>query len=83
MLHPKSAILIVPYNNNYKDLKTYQAVQKIFWLNIPMDDILGMEILQCNAHLSDVIGCNRFSITLIWLFLQIFVEFTSRCILKY
>jgi hypothetical protein len=83
MLHPKSAILIVPYNEFKSEPQYYQAVEEIFRFNIPVNDILGVEILKGDAHLSNVISRNWLSITLIWLFLQIFIEFTSRCILKY
>jgi hypothetical protein len=47
-----------------------------------MDNILGMQILQCYAHLPYIVCCDRLGITLIRLFLEILVELTPRSILQ-
>ena len=57
MLQPKSAILIVPYIE-CQESEAYQAVEKIFRLNVSVNNILGVKILQSLAHLPDVVSCN-------------------------
>ena len=57
MLQPKSAILIVPYIES-QESEAYQTVEKIFRLDISVDNILGVKILQSLAHLPYVVSCN-------------------------
>jgi hypothetical protein len=80
MLHPKSAIFIVPYILSL--YYNYQAIKQVFWLNISVNNVFRMKILQGMTQLSDVIRSSIFSVPLIRLFLEILIELTTRSIFK-
>lgn len=48
-----------------------------------MYDVLGVEILQGLAHLSDEVRSSWLCVTAIWLLFQILVELSPRGILQY
>lgn len=66
-----------------ESLYSYQAIEKVFRLDISMYDIFRVQVFQCFAHLTNVIGCYWLSIPHIWLLLEVLVELTTWSVLEY
>lgn len=76
MLHPKSAIFMVPYTIFLLMKHTYQTVEKVLRFDVSMDDILGVQVLEGLAHLPNVVRSDLLCIPGVWLLFQVLIELT-------
>lgn len=56
-----------------------EAIEKVLWLDVPMDDVLLVDVLERLDHLPDVV--RSFLLRVLLLCFQVFVEFTLGAVL--
>ena len=59
-----------------------QAIEKVLGLDVPMDDVLRVDVLERFAHLKDVVSCPLLVVAASWLALEVFVQFALRTVLQ-
>ena len=57
-----------------------EAIEKVLWLDVPMDDVLLVDVLERLDHLPDVV--RSFLLRVLLLCFQVFVEFTLGAVLE-